>query len=303
MKMQKDCSRHVWTIIPNLSPAGKIHQNKVYLYGISKPGEMKKPLIFLLGAGITLSCHKDELSSSNGWDWFGTHDNDVYNYVLISANQVTNKADTNDYQISVEAAFIDSSTNRLSGVSDLTVNDRSVLRANDSTYSFGYNNSPYFQEGLSLFGTNVNISIKGNSAEDSVSRTVYLPKKIVRLINDFPEQIDLSKPLQLQWAADEMNPWRKVIIQVYYYPNYSQANDPSLPNSIKPLQYNAPDSGSFTVPVSDLQRFPIKSVIGISIARGTQNTAVLPLSRKRVYIFSSSSASTTPLQVIASKAS
>ena len=264
---------------------------------------MNKPLIFLLGVGSALSCQKEELSSNNGWDWFGTHDNAVYNYVLLSANQVTNKADTNDYQISVQAAFIDSSTNRLSGVSDLTVNARSILRANDSTYNFGYNNSPYFEEGLSLFGTYVNVRIKGNSSDDTISTTVYLPKKIVRLVNDFPDQIDLSKSLVLHWASDEMNPWKKVIIQVYYYPNYSQGNDPTLPNSIKPLQYNVADSGSFTVPVQDLQRFPINSVIGISIARGTQNTAVLPISRKRIYLFSSSSASTIPLKVVATKAS
>ena len=264
---------------------------------------MKKPLIFLFGVGTVLSCHKEEVSPSNGWDWFGTHDNSVYNYVLISANQVTNKADTNDYQISVEGAFIDSTTNRLSGVSDLTVNDRNIIQGSDSTYNFGYNNSPYFQEGLSLFGTNVDIRIKGNSPQDTVSRSVYLPKKIVRLINDFPDQIDLSNPLLLRWVADELNPWRKVVIQVYYYPNYSQGNDPSLPKSIKPLQYNASDNGSFTVPLADLQRFPVNSVIGISIARGSQSSAVLPLSMKRVYLFSSSSASTTPLKVVANKTS
>jgi hypothetical protein len=250
-----------------------------------------------------LSCHKEEVSPANGWDWFGTHDNAVYNYVLISANQVTNKADTNDYQISVEAAFIDSTTNRLSGVSDLAINDRNILQGSDSTYSFGYNNSPYFEEGLSLFGTNVNIRIKGNSSDDTVSRTVYLPKKVIRVVTDFPDQVDLTKSLQLRWVSDNLNPWGNVTIQVYYYPNFSQGNDPSLPNSIKPLQYNVPDTGGFSVAESDLQRFPVNAVIGISIARGTQNSAVLPLSKKRIYFFSSSSASTTPLKVVSNKTS
>jgi hypothetical protein len=94
-----------------------------------------------------------------------------------------------------------------------------------------------------------------------------------------------------------------VAIQVYYYPNYSQANDPSFPASIKPLQYNVTDSGSFAIPLQDLQRFPTNSVIGISIARGTQNIAVLPLSKKRIYLFSSSSASTVPMKVVVSKTS
>ena len=261
---------------------------------------MKKPLILLIGVGSVLSCNKDENKPTNGWDWFGTHDSPVYNYVLISANQVTNKSDSNDFQIAVAAAFIDSSTNKLAGVSDLVVNERSIVPGTDSTYNFGYNNTPYFQEGLSLFGTDVSIKIKGTTADDTVNKTVYLPKRLVKLISDFPDVIDLSKPLNLSWDPDQRNFWGNVIIQVYYYPGLSSGQDPTLPKQISPLNYTAPDRGSYSISAKDLQKFPAKAYVGISIARGTQNEAVLPVSKKRVFFFSSSSASTVPLLVASS---
>jgi hypothetical protein len=258
---------------------------------------MKKPLILLIGVGSVLSCHKDQDKPSNGWDWFGTHDSPVYNYVLISANQVTNKSDSNDYQIAVAAAFIDSNTNKLAGVSDLVVNELSIVQGTDSTYNFGYNNTPYFQQGLSLFGTDVSVKIKGVTAADTVNKTVYLPKRLVKLISDFPDVVDLSKPLNLYWDPDERNYWGNVIIQVYYYPGLSSGSDPTLPKQIDALHYTAPDRGSYTISAADLKRFPEKAFVGISIARGSQNQAVLPVSKKRVYFFSSSSASTVPLLV------
>ncbi len=263
---------------------------------------MKKPLILLIGVGSALSCNKEESTPNKGLDWFGVHDNAVYNYVLISGNQVTNKSDTNDYQISIAAAFIDSNTNKITGVGDLSVNDRNIIPGADSTYNFGYNNTPFFQEGLSLFGTNIKIRIHGKNEADTVSKTVYLPKKIVKLVSDFPEVLDLSKSLTLHWVPDEQNSWGKVIVQVYYYPNLSQHSDSSLPKDVKPLNYTTIDNGSFTVSPPDLMRFPLNSFVGISIARGTQNVALLPISQKRVYFFSSSSASTVPMQVVTTKA-
>ena len=235
---------------------------------------------------------------NKGWDWFGTHDPAVYNYVLLSANQVTNRSDTSDYHISVNAAFIDSNTNQLAGISDLTVNERNISRGVDSTYNFGYDDTAYLQEGISLFGTNVTVRIKGKTDDDTINSTVYLPKRLVRVVSDFPDILDLSRDLTLTWDPDPLNLWRQVIVQIYYYPNLSHYSDSTLPSDIKPLNFTVPDNGRYSISTADLQRFPGKSFVGISIARGTQNVAMLPISLKRVYIFSSSSASTPPLLVV-----
>jgi hypothetical protein len=260
---------------------------------------MKRPVIFLIGLSSALSCHKDtNPPPTKGWDWFGTHDAAVYNYVLLSGNQVTNRSDTNDFQISVNAAFIDSNTNRLAGVSDLQVNERNISRNVDSTYNFGFNDSGYIQEGLALFGRNVTVRIKGKTDTDTVSTSIYLPKRIVKAISDFPDILDLSSDLSLSWDPDEQSPWHHVVVQVYYYPNLSHYSDSSLPADIKPLNLTVPDDGHYVLTSKQLQRFPPKSVVGISIARGTQTVVVLPVSLKRVYIFSSSSASTLPLHAV-----
>ncbi len=55
---------------------------------------MNKPLLVLLSAGCLVSCHKDGNKPDNNWTWFGTDNTAVYNYVLINASQVINKADS-----------------------------------------------------------------------------------------------------------------------------------------------------------------------------------------------------------------
>ncbi|HTS45148.1 MAG TPA: hypothetical protein VMH01_12180 [Puia sp.] len=261
---------------------------------------MKRPFFFILGISCFASCHKTEVSPDKGWTWFGTSDPVVYNYVLINANQVTNLSDTNEFHIDISAAFVDSNNNRITGVDNLSVNKQVIDRSVDSTYSFDYAQSGYLNEGLALFGTNVIITIKGSSDADTASQTVYLPKRIVQAITDFPNAVNTTKDLTLKWIPDPNNTWGRVIIQIYYYGNLSQRTDSTLPSQLKTVNYTVADNGIYTIPSHDLQGFPDKSYISIAIARGTQTEVVLPVSRKRVFYFSNSSASTPPLMVSAS---
>ena len=258
---------------------------------------MRRSLILIASVGCFASCHKTEFSPAKNWNWFGTNNPAVYNYVLINANQVTNKLDSDEFHIGVDAAFIDSSDNKLTGIDNLIVNNKAINRNVDSTYSFDYGQQASLNEGLALFGTNVNITLKGVSDADTVTRTVYLPRRLVNTLADFPDAINSSKDLTLKWAADPNSPWGHVIIQIYYYDGLSETNDSSLTKHIDTKNYTVADAGSFTIAAHDLQSFPVKSYIGISIARGTQNVVVLPISRKRVFYFSNSSASTPPLLV------
>src|SRR5262249_16869308 len=147
---------------------------------------MKKPFMLLTGIGCFVSCHKTELSPNNQWTWFGTNNPVVYSYVLVNANQVTNKADTNEYHIEIAAAFVDSTSHKVTGIDNLSVNNKVIDRNVDSTYSFDYGQQSSLSEGLALFGTNVSIQIKGVSNDDTVTKSVYLPKKIVHVVSDFP---------------------------------------------------------------------------------------------------------------------
>jgi len=258
---------------------------------------MRKPFMLIMGFGCLVSCHKSEVSPAKGWVWFGTDNPAVYNYVLINANQVVNKVDSNDFHINVNAAFLDSSNNTISGVGTLMVNNISISRNVDSTYSFDYGVQASLNDGLALYGMNVPISIRGVSELDTVTKTVYLPKRLVHTFSDFPDQLDLSQNLTLKWDTDANNRWGKVIIQIYYYEALSHNSDSTLPAHINTVSFTVPDDGSHTIVSSDLKTFPPKSYIGISIARGTQSESMLPISKKRIFYFSNSSASTPPVLV------
>src|SRR5882672_10762125 len=133
---------------------------------------MKRPFILVLGFGCFASCHKTGTGPNNSWVWFGTSNPVVYNYVLINANQVVNKVDSNEFHIGVDAAFLDSNNNKLVGVDNLLVNNKPISRNVDSTYSFDYLLQASLNEGLALYGTNVPITIRGVSDEDTITRTV-----------------------------------------------------------------------------------------------------------------------------------
>jgi hypothetical protein len=88
------------------------------------------------------------------------------------------------------------------------------------------------------------------------------------------------------------------MIQLFYYSSLSQRADSTLPGKISTVSLTVPDNGNYYLSRKDLGIFPPHAFIGITIARGTQNQAVLPVSRKRVYYFSSASVSTPPVNLI-----
>jgi hypothetical protein len=263
--------------------------------GILFASGMNRPLMLLLGAGCLVSCHKDGSNSSDSWTWFGTQNPAVYNYVLINASQVVNRADSDELHIGVSAAFIDSNNHQITSVNALTVNDQEIQPGVNYTYNYNY--SPTSPKEAPLFGSNVVVTIRGISADDTLSRSVYLPKQLLRLISDYPDTVHLDRGLPLSWSPDEENTWGNVVVQLVYYADLSKKADSTLPDKINTVSITVPDNGSYFLRPSDLEAFPAKSVVGISIARGTQNEAILPLSRRRVYYFSSASVSTRPLPV------
>jgi hypothetical protein len=258
---------------------------------------MKKPLLLFLSSGWLLACHKDQNNPVNSWTWFGTQSVAVYNYVLINANQVSNKSDSNEFHIGVTAAFVDSTDNRITGIDNLSVNNTNITPDRDSTYNYDYGTAEDLDAGLALFGTNVNIHISGNMASDTVSKLIYVPKKLSGFVEDYPDTVSRSAGLALHWLPDQQNLWGNVLIQLYYYNKLSVQADSTLPDQINTVNITVPDNGSYRISSKELGPFPVKSYIGISIARGTQNQALLPVSKKRVYFFSSASLSTPPLRV------
>lgn len=258
---------------------------------------MQKPLLLLVCAGCLISCHKEASNPVNTWNWYGNTNPAVYNYVLINANQVVSNADTSEYHIDVTAAFIDSNNNQITVVNALSVNNQLIQPGRDSTYSYDYG-SLDMTKGSMLFGTNVLVTIHGTADNDSVTSSVYIPKQLSQAITNYSGVLSLTKGIQLNWSTDIQNAWGNVIIQVFYYSSLSQQSDSTLPWQISTTNLTVPDNGGYFLTQNDLKSFPANSYVGITIARGTQNVATLPVSRKRVFYFSSASVSSTPMKLI-----
>jgi hypothetical protein len=252
---------------------------------------MQKPLLLLLGAGCLISCHKEASNPSSDFTWFGTENSSVYNYVLINANQVLNNADSEELHIGVSAAFIDSNNHQLTSVKSLTVNELLIKPGYDSTYSYNYGGS-FLNKASQVFGTRVMVHILGMNTADTVSSSVYVPKQLSGLLSGYPDTLSISHGQTLQWLPDSANTWGNVTIQVIYYSALSRLADSVMPENIPIVNLIVPDNGSYFLSKADLRSFPPHAYIGITIARGTQNEAVLPISRKRIYFFSSASLST-----------
>lgn len=257
---------------------------------------MHKPLLLLISAGCLISCHKEASNPANNWTWFGTQNNAVYNYVLINANQVLSQSDSEELHIGVSAAFIDSSNHQITAVKALSVNNLVIQPGQDSTYNYNYG-AAETNRGFQLFGTRVLVTINGIAESDTVTNSIYLPKRLSAALENYPDTISLSNGLQLQWSPDNENTWGNVMIQLFYYATISRKADSTMPEKISTVNITAPDNGHYFLSGSDLNAFPRNAYIGITIARGTQNEAILPLSRKRVYYFSSASVSTPPIRV------
>jgi hypothetical protein len=255
---------------------------------------MQKPLLLLFGAGCLISCHKDASNPVNKWTWFGTQNTAVYNYGLINANQVLSKTDSEELHVGVSAAFIDSNNNQITVVRALSVNNLLIEPGRDSTYSYNYGEA---NQGFQLFGSKVLITIHGNDEADTLSNSIYVPKRLSTIIENYPDTLSLSQGLELQWTPDKDNTWGNVMIQVIYYSGISRKSDSTMPEKISTVNITAPDNGNYYLSRPDLNSFPRNAFVGITIARGTQNEAILPLSRKRIYYFSSASVSTPPVRL------
>jgi hypothetical protein len=257
---------------------------------------MQKRLLLLMCAGCLYSCHKEATNPVNNFVWFGTQNNAVYNYVLINANQVLNNNDSEEYHLGVSAAFIDSNDNKITVVRALTVNNLLIQPGSDLTYNYNFGSGDAGKN-LPLFGTHALITIRGQDDSDTVTSSVYVPKQLTGSFTGYPSTVSVNQGLQLNWTTDDANSWGNVVIQLFYYSSLSQRADSTLPSNIATFNLTVPDNGSYYLTKNDLRSFSPHSFIGITIARGTQNEAILPLSHKRVYYFSSASVSTPPVQL------
>jgi hypothetical protein len=251
-----------------------------------------------------------------------TDSSTIYSFVWLSGDQIIDVAPDTGYKISAMAEFSDSVTNNLVSMLGLSINSRSLNPNSDYSYYFGYSDSSsHLQEGLNLYGTNVKIKTTGSSAADTVTQMIYMPAKIYPYLNpgtsggggfvvyqatssppNFPiGQIDMASSLTFNWVPDPNNSWGNVEIKIWYSAAMSRfLSDPTLPSQDTALSYTVPDNGTYTISSSDLQRLHRNSLVHVSLGRGSQAQAVLPLSKKRIFYYATASSSSPTITLVCS---
>src|ERR1700730_16759536 len=139
-------------------------------------------LVILIASVLFLpsvSCEKFELkkefsaSKNIAFALAGVDSMNINNYFWLVGDQVIDALDS-VIHVSVQSAFTDSVTHNAVGIMGMTVNSRNLYAKPDYSIDFQYTDTPaYQQEGLNLFGSNVNVKITGSSAADTVTKTIY----------------------------------------------------------------------------------------------------------------------------------
>jgi hypothetical protein len=232
----------------------------------------------------------------------GTDSVNIYNCVWLVGDQIVSAAADSAQHIAVTAAFTDSGINRVVGVRGFSINGMSLgYNARDSTFYFDYSDSvAYLQEGLDLYGTDVQMKITGSGPGDTVTQAVYMPKMVNSGGGSFPVgQINIANNLPLSWTPDAGNASGNVYIKIWYNAKMSRIlNDSTLPATDTVLTYTVPDNGAYTIDSSDLMKLRPNSYVTMSLGRGSQATAVLPVSGRKVFYYATSSESSGPITLI-----
>lgn len=234
----------------------------------------------------------------------------AYNSITLIADQCVSPTDSTFNQ-SLVGGFRDSATGGLISMGSLDLSApagrftlvKTFVQHTDHTYDYGFDtlgkSGGIYNFGVSMLGATLKFKATGTSLADTVSQSIYMPQALVVHTADFPiSHINRLNNLVLKWKKDASNSSGEVLIRIWYVAEMSRilAGDSTLPTTDVTLSYTVADSlGTYTVSSTDLQGFQVNSRVSITIGRGSEAIAHLPVSGKKVYFFAATSASTKQL--------
>lgn len=231
-----------------------------------------------------------------------TPDDSLRNYVVIKLDQTLNAYDSaNSYDITSYAQFKDNIGNNVN-VGNINVGGEQMLVGTGNFYELPFTGS-LFTTGKSFFGNQVQINVAGGGDYPATNKVVYVPKGFITTGLLYPyDRLIRNQNLTLNWVVDQNALFRKVLIQVFYYPALSKRENPGFPNSITSLKVLATDNGQYTILSSSFSAFPIGSYVGLIISRAVESSQIVtsPLSGNQIQIFYYTivQAKTIPLKVM-----
>lgn len=225
-------------------------------------------------------------------------DTTTKSYLFLDFREDLGSIDNNS-KVSVTAlgSFYDNSTRAIC-MGDMIINNTHILPDGSNLYDKAFSGNDY-STALNWPGTDIKLAFDGNCGGggggggfDPIDDTVHVPP----LFN--PNGLDLvgsslsiNYDANFTWTPDPKNKYKQVAIEIRYLPVLSQNINGSFPNSIPNLIYYTPDNGQFTIPHADLQRFPVGSLVRITMIRATD---VQKTSRKPRYRFVVTTQAMTP---------
>jgi hypothetical protein len=236
---------------------------------------MKKILLYSILVIAITSCTKTERNIADS-DKVGSKvmkqvfnaDAEAVANITISSTTVAGKP----AQVQISGEFTADGEAPLVSVEKLSINDQTIEADENNRYGKHYGHtSDEFKQGSSIFGSEVRFVITGYVNGD-VTESIYAPGFIRGSLSQTPTAINRSFPLTLSWNADANNVAPVVILLIHRGMTATPDAD-KIDNTTVMLQGN--DNGKFTIPVSELSKFPANSKLDIIISRGNQKVVTL----------------------------
>lgn len=188
------------------------------------------------------------------------------NYVAITSSFIMNplKRDSS-YKISAYAKILENGIP--TDIGDITIGGHTMSADSLNEYQFQFP----LAEGKALHGDSISVSLSepnARTARTLGTKKIVVPKEFYPASMSLPSlSIDRANSYTLNWQPDPNNQYGLVQIQLSYNPGLSQYYNSSQPSSIDDLVYRVADNGSYSIPSSDLSRFPKDGYVSISITR------------------------------------
>lgn len=201
----------------------------------------------------------------------------VKNYIALLFSEHPGYIDSNyKYSLTVFAKFLNNNTT-LNSAGVLSVNNFAFISP-DANNNYAYNSQVAdVNKVKEMYGNRIPISVAGNGSVNSETENLYVPRRIFNYnLDSILPTLANNKPHTLTWTADPQNIFGKVVIQLTYLQSNSIDNNPNNPSKVEALLYTPLDNGSFTIPATDLARFPVSSFVMLSISRATDNFFPIP---------------------------
>lgn len=233
---------------------------------------MKNILFILSLVFILVSCNKDNNldANFNEFDNIFTNSKKADNFITLSQSNIAG----NFSQIDISKEIVDSTQKEDNEITNNFINDfLGRISLNDDKH-ISISRTQENSKNISVsFGKNYSL----HSNNKSGSLDFYVPESIILSNKEEIDEIDLEKPLTINWNPDPINPNGKVVVTLIN--RGSITNENTIVN-IDDISYTTTvdDNGQFIIEQSKLSRFQINNNLDVIIARGNQvylnNTAL-----------------------------